>query len=91
MAHTTKHRHALVARVRRIAGQIAAIEKAIAEDAECGAILHQVAGARGAIGGLMDELIGEHIEQHLARPGLTDEERTEAAEDLIAAIRRYAK
>lgn len=46
---------------------------------------------RGAVGGLMDELIGDHIQQHLAQPGLSDAERAEAADDIIAAIRRYAK
>lgn len=91
MAHTKENRDQLLARVRRIAGQVAAIEKAIVEDAACSSVLHQVAGVRGAIGGLMDELIGDHIHQHLARPGLSDIERAEAAEDITAAIRRYAK
>ncbi|NBW74854.1 MAG: metal/formaldehyde-sensitive transcriptional repressor [Sphingomonadaceae bacterium] len=91
MAHTATNKEALLARVRRISGQLAAIEKAIADEAACNAILHQVAGVRGAVGGLMDELVGDHIQQHLAQPGLSDAERAEAAQDIIAAIRRYAK
>lgn len=91
MAHTPSDKDALIARIRRIAGQVAAIEKAIAEDAACNVVLHQVAGVRGAVGGLMDELIAEHVQQHLARPGLDDAERAQAADDVIAAIRRYAK
>jgi DNA-binding FrmR family transcriptional regulator len=82
MAHTKSNKDALLARVRRISGQMAAIEKAISDDAACNTILHQVAGVRGAVGGLMDDL---------AQPGLSDAERAEAADDIIAAIRRYAK
>lgn len=91
MGHVKSSKAPLLARVRRIAGQVAAIEKAIAEDSACGAVLHQIAGVRGAIGGLMDELIADHVEEHLARPGLDDVERAKAAQELIAAIRRYAK
>lgn len=91
MAHTQSGKDALLARVRKISGQLAAIEKAISDDVACNTILHQVAGVRGAVGGLMDELISDHIQQHLARPEVSDAERAEAAEDVIAAIRRYAK
>ncbi|MGE7005650.1 metal-sensing transcriptional repressor [Sphingomonas sp. NPDC085925] len=52
MAHTISNKDQLLARVRRIAGQVAAIEKAIASEAGCATILHQVAGVRGAVGGL---------------------------------------
>lgn len=45
----------------------------------------------GAVGGLMDKLIGDHIQQHLAQPDLIDAERAEAADDILAAIRRYAR
>ena len=39
----------LMARVRRIAGQMAAIEKAIDQDADCAAVLQQVAGGLRAV------------------------------------------
>ncbi|WP_424813688.1 metal/formaldehyde-sensitive transcriptional repressor [Roseococcus sp. YIM B11640] len=91
MAHLTCHRDPLLARVRRIAGQVAALEKAIAGDVGCAEVLHQAAGVRGAIAGLMDELIEDHLREHVARPGLTDEERAAAAKELAAVIRRYGK
>lgn len=91
MAHTKSNKDPLIARVRRIAGQMAAIEKAIDADAGCAAILQQVAGARGAINGLMDELIEDHLRQHVAAAGLDDKARTAGADELIAVIRRYAK
>jgi len=91
MAHTKSNKDQLLARVRRIAGQVAAIERAIAEEADCSAVLHQVAGMRGAANGLMDELIEDHVREHVARPDLDDASRAAGAEELIAAVRRYSK
>lgn len=39
----------------------------------------------------MDELIEDHVREHVAHPALSEEARAEGAEELIAAIRRYAK
>lgn len=91
MSHLSDTDAELVARVRRIAGQVAAIERGLVDQAPCAKILHLVAAVRGAVNGLMDEILAEHLEQHVARPGLTDAERAEAAGEVMAAIRRYAK
>jgi DNA-binding FrmR family transcriptional regulator len=91
MSHTSINKDQLLARVRRITGQMAAIEKAINEDAGCSTILHQVAGVRGAISGLMEGLIEDHLREHVAHPKLSAADRAEGAEELIAAIKRYAK
>lgn len=91
MAHVNANKDQLLARIRRIAGQVAAIEKALENDAGCAAVLHQVAGVRGAIGGLMDELIEDHVREHVARPDLTAEARASGAQELITAMRRYVK
>lgn len=91
MSHTLPNKDQLVARVRRIAGQMVAVERAIEAGAGCAAVLQQVAGARGAIHGLMEELIEEHLREHVARPGLDDDAREAGAEELLAVIRRYAK
>lgn len=82
---------ALVARVRRIAGQIASVERGLAEGAECAAILQQVAAVRGAVNGLMDEILEAHLREHVAAPDLDARARQTAADELMAAIRRYAK
>ncbi len=89
--HTTANKQPLLARIRRIAGQVAAIEKALEGEADCATVLHQVAGVRGAVLGLMDELIEGHLREHVARPGIDDEARSAAADELMAAIRRYGK
>lgn len=90
MAHL-KNDTALLARVRRIAGQMSAVERSIEGEADCASILQQVAAVRGAINGLMDEILEAHLHEHVAAPGLSDEARRQGAEDVMAAIRRYAK
>ena len=91
MAHLTGSNADLIARVRRIGGQVAAVERALQSDADCSTVLHLVAAVRGAVNGLLDEVIAEHLEAHVAREGLSDEERARGADELLAAIRRYSK
>lgn len=91
MAHLSRSNPDLIARVRRIGGQVAAVERSLRDEADCAAMLHLVAAVRGAVNGLLDEIIAEHLEAHVARSGLSDKERAEGAEELLAAIRRYSK
>lgn len=91
MSHVKANQQQLIARVRRIAGQMTAIERALETDAGCSAVLQQVAAVRGAINGLMDEIVEGHVREHVAHPDLDDAARAAGAEELIAVIRRYAK
>ena len=61
MAHTTKDKEKLLNRVRRIKGQISAIEKALESDQECSKVLQTIAACRGAINGLMAEVLEGHV------------------------------
>lgn len=90
MGHVSENAE-LLARVRRIAGQIGAVERALTKSADCAEVLHLVAAVRGAVNGLMGEIIAEHLDEHVARPGLSDAERAAGAEELRAVIRRYGK
>ncbi|KEQ54529.1 metal/formaldehyde-sensitive transcriptional repressor [Sphingobium chlorophenolicum] len=89
--HIVADRDKLLARVRRIAGQIGAVERQLAGDAGCSETLQLVASVRGAVGSLMEELIDQHMREHVARPGISDEARQAAAEEMLALIRRYGK
>jgi DNA-binding FrmR family transcriptional regulator len=91
MAHLAANKQQLINRVRRIAGQVEAIERALTEDADCSVTLQRVAAARGAINGLLDEIVEDHLREHVARPDLTDAQRAVGADELIAVIRRYSK
>lgn len=91
MAHLSSNKDSLLKRVKRIQGQLQAIERALEADADCAQTLHLVAATRGAMNGLTDEIIEAHARSHVAAPDLTDEERSQGLEELLAAIRRYAK
>ncbi len=94
MGHTTVEKKKLIARIRRIRGQIDAIEKALEEEQDCSAILHHIAGCRGAMNGLMFEVVEGHIRSHLLLSGSKPEDaqiREQAAEDLIDLVKSYLK
>lgn len=89
--HVVENRDRLLARVRRIAGQIGAVERQLLGDAGCSETLQLVASVRGAVGSLMEELIEQHMRDHVARPGLSDSQRQAASEEMLELIRRYGK
>jgi DNA-binding FrmR family transcriptional regulator len=77
----------LLTRVRRVRGQIEGIERAIEESTDCYAVLQQAAAARGALNGLMAELIEGHIRHHV----LEDAKSGRGAEELIDIVRSYLR
>ncbi|MBO1078930.1 metal/formaldehyde-sensitive transcriptional repressor [Roseomonas haemaphysalidis] len=93
MAHLTdpERTQALVNRVRRIGGQLQAVERALEGGADCAVTLQRVAAVRGAVAGLMDEIMLDHLRAHVAAPGLSDAERQRGADELAAVLSRYAK
>ena len=91
MSHTAASKQQIIARVRRIVGQLGGVERALEEDADCAAVLHLISGARGAMNGLMEEIVADFVREHVAAPKLSTAARRAAADELIAIIRRYAK
>jgi DNA-binding FrmR family transcriptional regulator len=90
--HTTHSKDKLVLRARRIAGQVKAIEKAIQNDEECANVLQHLAACRGALNGLMSELVEEHILFHVLDPKKKNSaEQVEAAEKLMDIVNTYLK
>jgi DNA-binding FrmR family transcriptional regulator len=90
MAHTTESKGKLLARVRRIKGQVRAIENALNSEHECAELLQLIAATRGAINGLMNEVVEGHIRHHVLASRPTSGER-EGAEELIEIVRSYFK
>lgn len=92
MTHTIREKQKLLARVRRLRGQIEAIERALEGEAGCGPVMHLIAGARGAMAGLMAEVVEDHVRTHLVdtatHPGALD---TDAVEQLLDVVRSYLK
>ena len=92
MTHTVREKQKLLARTRRMKGQVEAIERALESEAGCEQVMHLIAGVRGAMAGLMAEVVEDHIRTHLVdaeqHPGALN---AEAAEQLLGLIRTYLK
>jgi DNA-binding FrmR family transcriptional regulator len=92
MGHTTRNRDKLLHRVRRIQGQLRAVERGLDESDECSAVLLTLTAARGALNSLIAEIIEDHVREHIAdpdqRPGSA---RAEATQELLEVVRSYFK
>ena len=91
MTHTIRDKSKLLARVRRIRGQVEAIERALEAEIGCADVLQVIASVRGAVNGLMAEVVEDHVRCHVAAPGVPAKERAERADELIEVVRAYLK
>ena len=93
MAHTVREKQKLLNRVRRIRGQVDGIEKALnAGEPDCSALMQMIAGCRGAINGLMAEVVEAHIREHVVDPARKPSlAQAEAAEELIDVLGTYLR
>lgn len=90
MAHIDAEKAKLLNRLRRIRGQLDAIERAVGEDSECARVLQQAMACRGAMEGFIGEVIEDHIREHMVDPEAPAEDpRVQAAEELVAIIHTY--
>ena len=82
MAHTIHAKKPLLARVRRIKGQAEALERAL---------LQQIAAIRGAVNGLMAEVLEGHVREHLGAADVSAAQRQEDLDVVLAALRSYMR
>ena len=92
MAHTIREKAKLIARVRRIRGQVEALERALEGETGCADVLQLIASVRGATNGLMAEVMEDHIRMHVVDPDRdANPDRARGAEELIEVMRTYLK
>ena len=90
MAHVTQHRRKLLGRVRRIGGQVSALEKSLESDIDCAAVLTQIAAVRGAVQGLMMEVLEDHLREHVVAES-SRPRRTRELAAVKALMRTYVR
>lgn len=90
MPHTIRDRSKLLTRVRRIEGQIAALETQLNEEAGCNAVLQQIAAIRGAVNGLMTAVIEGHLTEHIMKETRPDQ-REQDLEAVLQVIKSYLR
>jgi DNA-binding FrmR family transcriptional regulator len=91
MAHIARDKKTLLTRVRRIKGQAEAIEKALDQDTDCALVLQQIAAIRGAVNGLMLQVLEGHISEHLGAKAASPQQRQDDLEQVLAVLRSYLK
>lgn len=91
MSHTIANRKKILNRVKRIKGQSVALETTLEGEPDCMAVLQQVAAIKGAVNGLMKEVLEGHLREHLGAEDLTKEQRLDEVEQVINILKSYLK
>jgi len=90
MTHTQKEKQKLLNRIRRIRGQLDAVERALEAEAGCAAVLQQVNACHGGLHALTAELVEDHIREHVMDPDAAKSDpRARAAEQLVEIVHSY--
>ncbi|WP_312628892.1 Ni(II)/Co(II)-binding transcriptional repressor RcnR [Scandinavium sp.] len=84
MSHTVRDKQKLKARANKIQGQVNALKNMLDEPHECAAVLQQIAAIRGAVNGLMREVIKGHLTEHIVHQ--EDEVQREADLDVVLKV-----
>lgn len=90
MSHTIRQKNKLIARVRRLKGQLEGVERALEGEAPCAEVLRQLASVRGAMNGLTVEVMEDHLREHVLAAE-TEAGRHQGGEEMIEVIRTYMK
>lgn len=92
MPHSPDEKRKVLARVRRIRGQVDALERALLAGAECAPVLQQIAALRGAVNGLMSGVLESHLREELGAPRASAAaDRQASIDDAIALVRSYLR
>jgi DNA-binding FrmR family transcriptional regulator len=92
VSHVAAEKQKLLNRLKRIRGQIDALERAVGGEVECARVLQQATACRGALEGFIAEVIEDHIREHMVDPALPGSDpRAQAAEELVAIIKAYLR
>ncbi|WP_215763168.1 formaldehyde-responsive transcriptional repressor FrmR [Acetobacter sp. P1H12_c] len=91
MPHTPVEKKRALARVRRIRGQLDALENSLEQGADCAPVLQQLAAVRGAVNGLMSSVLESHLREEFAQSGNGVDQKQETIEGVVALVRSYLR
>ncbi|QEI08506.1 formaldehyde-responsive transcriptional repressor FrmR [Pigmentiphaga aceris] len=90
MPHSPEEKKRALTRVRRLRGQIDALERALESGEACGPVLQQIAAVRGAVNGLMAGVLESHLREEFLPLGETDAQRA-SIDDAVSLVRSYLR
>ena len=91
MPHSPVEKKKALARLRRIQGQAEALSRAIEAGSDCGAVLQQLAAIRGAVNGLMAEVLESHLREEFGAVVARSAAKERSVQQTIALVRSYLK
>jgi len=89
-SHPPEERRALAIRLRKVTGQLRAVESMLAEDYDCPEVLTQLVSARRALKALSEKLIHSHVETCIAG-AVSPAEGRRKLRDLLSVLERYVE
>ncbi|MBD8553213.1 metal/formaldehyde-sensitive transcriptional repressor [Rhizobium sp. CFBP 8762] len=90
MSHTIRDQAKLMARIKRLKGQLEAVERALQAQAPCGEVLQLLASIRGALTGLTTEVLEDHLHEHVLHAE-SETEREQALNEVSAVLKTYLR
>ncbi len=91
MPRTVEEKRRVLARVRRVRGQLDSLERALEEGADCGPVLQQIAAVRGAINGLMAGVLESHLREEFAHLTEGSDTPQSSIDDVVSLVRSYLR
>ncbi|MDO7410116.1 BCR protein [Acinetobacter baumannii] len=91
MPNLIEDKKKILTRVRRIKGQVQAIENALEDGNTCNSVLQQICSVRGAINGLMNELLEVHLKDTLVSGETSETERQAELVEVSKILKSYLK
>ncbi|HRD72385.1 MAG TPA: metal/formaldehyde-sensitive transcriptional repressor [Aquimonas sp.] len=94
MPHSPAELKRVLTRVRRIRGQTEALERSLEQQVACGSVLQQIAAIRGAVNGLMAQVLESHLRESFGHPpqkGQATEHASpqQALDEVVSLLRSY--
>jgi len=89
--HSPEEKKKVIARIRRIRGQCDGVERALEAGADCAPVLQQIAAIRGAVNGLMSEVLEAHLREQFGEPAADATSRKARVEEMTALVRSYLR
>ncbi len=92
MAHVFEDKRRIISRIKRIKGQLEAVERSLDEEKDCFSVLQTLSACRGGLNGLIGELVENHVKEHvMTSPNSPKTKKDKAALELIKLVKTYWK
>jgi FrmR/RcnR family transcriptional regulator, repressor of frmRAB operon len=91
MPHSAEEKKRVLTRVRKVRGQLNALERALEEGADCAPVLQQLAAIRGAINGVMAGVLESHLREEFTHAAGSADTSPGSIDDVVTLVRTYLR